>query len=294
MRTTSATLVGGLTFPESPRWHDGRLWYLDLPSYSLHAVTLDGHDELIEQLDDRPATFDFLPDGTPAVAMQHQMRIVRAGDRSLYADLTELEHRGSRFWKFGDMVIDGQGRLYIGCKLPPDHPAHGGDDGADAVVLVTPDGGARVVDGCRASPNGMAVTDDGGRLIVAESMRSRLTEWAVSGDGSLTGAHVFAELGTTLPDGICVDREGACWVAGLHTGEVTRVSAGGRVLESVKAAEQRFPVAAMLGGPDRRHLFVLSCAAPAGRVNSWEDCIQATGYVEVVEVDVPGAGWPAN
>lgn len=294
MPKTTTTLVGGLTFPESPRWHDGRLWYLDLPSHSLRAVDLDGRDELVEKFDHRPATFDFLPDGSPVVALQHRMEIIRAGDRSLYADLSELENQGRRFAKFGDLVVDGRGRLYIGCALPREDPAQPWAEFEDAVVLVDTDGSARVVAERCVSPNGIAVSADGSRLILAESMASRLAEWTVATDGSLTDARVFAEVGANVPDGICADAEGAIWVAGLYTREVVRVHGGGRVSESVKADGGRLTIAAMLGGPDKRHLFVLTCQTPNGQLTSWEDVLQATGYIEVIEVGVPGGGWPSN
>lgn len=288
------TLVEGLTFPETPRWHDGRLWYLDLPAHSLRAVDLSGRDELIEKFDERPQSLEFLPDGSPVIAFAHTMQIIRLTDHSIYADLSELESQRTRMVKLNDMVVDGRGRLYIGCAAPHRDAEHTRRERQDAIAVVDGNGASRIVaDGC-VSPNGLAVTPDGGRLVAAETLLSRLVQWTIAEDGSLSSADTFAEVGDNVPDGICGDAEGAIWVAGVFTGQAIRVHDGGLVSDSVTVADGRFPIATMLGGPERRHLFILSCKTPNGQLKSWADTLQATGYVEVVEVAVPGGGWPAN
>ena len=99
----------------------------------------------------------------------------------------------------------------------------------------------------------MVITPDGRTLIISESFAGRLTAFGIDGDGGLSGRRVFADgLG---PDGITMDAEGAVWVsAGGFS--VVRVAEGGRVLQRVGLAENRAPFALMLGGPDRRTLFI--------------------------------------
>lgn len=295
MSRKSTVLVEGLTFPESPRWHEDRLWYLDIPGYSLRRVDLNGRDELVEKFEDRPSAVDFLPDGTPVVALAHRKQIIRLPDRSVYADLSHLENRGTRFHEVADMVVDGLGRLFIDCIMPGRDLDRPGEDFGDAIAVVEPNGECRVATDGVYSPNGLAITPDGRRLIVAEPLLARLAAYTIAGDGSLTDRQIFAELGDNLPDGICIDAEGAIWASGLYTGQAVRVHDGGAVSDSVVIGDGRLAIATMLGGSDRRHLFIATCKLAEGRkLDSWDSVCSATGFLEVAEVHVAGGGWPAN
>ena len=103
-------------------------------------------------------------------------------------------------------------------------------------------------------PNGMVITPDGKTLIVGETFGRRLTAFDIGADGSLANRRVWAELGNSLPDGICLDAENAIWVACPTASEVIRVKQGGEVAERIKVETDAF--ACMLGGADGRTLFV--------------------------------------
>jgi sugar lactone lactonase YvrE len=89
-----------------------------------------------------------------------------------------------------------------------------------------------------------------------------------------------------VPDGICLDAEGAVWYADPLADEAVRVAEGGQVLDRV--ATDRGCYACMLGGPDRTTLFLLT----AGATQPEEAARQLSGQVVSVPVDVAGAGWP--
>ena len=100
--------------------------------------------------------------------------------------------------------------------------------------------------------------------------------------------------GDVAPDGITLDAEGAVWV---QTGfSVARVAAGGQVLQRVDLPEGRAAFALMLGGPDRRTLFILTAEwrlADDHVVNL--DRLTTgprTGEILALPVEVPGAGRP--
>src|SRR2546428_3357401 len=59
------TLLTGLAFGESPRWHEGRLWVADWGAQEILAVTLEGQREVIVKVSfpSFPMCFDWLPDG---------------------------------------------------------------------------------------------------------------------------------------------------------------------------------------------------------------------------------------
>jgi FAD/FMN-containing dehydrogenase len=154
-----------------------------------------------------------------------------------------------------------------------------------ALTLVTPDGAAREVADGVAFPNGMAITPDGGTLIVAESYAGRLTAFDIEADGSLSNRRVWAALGEgEAPDGICIDAEGAVWYGSVPKQHCVRVREGGEVLRTVELDRGCF--ACMLGGEDGTTLFMVA--------NRWGDpeSTERTGQVLTVQAPAPRAGRP--
>jgi sugar lactone lactonase YvrE len=182
------------------------------------------------------------------------------------------------------MVVDDRGRAYVG-NFGWD--LHGGGDPRLAnLILVTPNGDARVAASDLDFPNGCVITPDGRTLIIGETMAARLTAFDVAEDGGLSNRREFARLEGALPDGICLDAEGGIWVASPISREVLRVVEGGAVSDRIALDQQAF--ACMLGGPERRHLFV--CTAGSSEPDK---CVaNRDARIEVVEVEVPGAGLP--
>ena len=182
------------------------------------------------------------------------------------------------------MVTDARGRSYVG-NFGFDFEKREAPRTA-ALALVYPDGQVRVAAEDLSFPNGTVITPDGRTLIVGESFGSRLTAFDVAEDGSLSNRRVWAQLEKAVPDGICLDAEGAIWVASPMSNEVLRVREGGEVTERIRVATQA--IACMLGGPKRTTLFVCTSESLTA-----EDCrAKRSAKIEVVEVSVPGAGLP--
>lgn len=291
--TRARVLTAGSVYTESPRWHDGRLWYLDVGTSSLKTVDLEGNSELVEKFDQRPHAIDFLPDGTLLVALDSR-QIMRLDDHEVYADLSELTNDGRAFDGLVDMVIDGQGRAYVGCAMGGRDYSQRSEDLGDAIAVVDPDGSVRIGAVGVYSPNGLAITADGAQLIVAEPWLSRLAGFDIVANGSLGRRRVVAELGEDMPDGICVDAESAIWVGAMAARQALRVDAQGRIAGTVTLDEGHWAIATMLGGPEGRHLFIASCHLPTGQLRSWEDARQAQAAIQVAEVGVERGGWPSN
>lgn len=278
-RTT--ILLEGLVFPEGPRWHGGKLWFSDMHAYRVMTVDLDGRRETVVDVPGQPSGLGWLPEGQLLVVSMTDRRLLRlaAGGLVEVADLSNLAS-----YHCNDMVVDAHGRAYVG---------HFGFDAlaqqpfrTAEIILVTPDGGARVVADALHFPNGTVITVDGRTLIVGETAAGRLTAFDVDSNGSLGGRRLWAQLDGPLPDGICLDAEGAIWVASPFSAEVVRVREGGQITDRIGVSTQAF--ACMLGGADRRTLFV--CTAETAFPE--EARAKRTGRIEVVEVDVPGSGFP--
>jgi sugar lactone lactonase YvrE len=183
-----------------------------------------------------------------------------------------------------DMVVDAQGRAYVGNFGFDLHARE--KVRTMALALVLPSGEARIAARDLTFPNGCVITPDGRTLIIAETMALRLTAFDIAADGSLVNRRVFAQLEKRVLDGICLDAEGAVWVASSISAECVRVHEGGRISATVKVATQAY--ACMLGGPDRKTLFICT-AADSDPVK----CVAArSGRIGTVRVDVAGAGLP--
>jgi sugar lactone lactonase YvrE len=275
-------LLGGLGFAEGPRWHDGRLWFSDMGAARVVAVDLDGRAEVVLEVPTRPSGLGWLPDGRLLVVSMRDRRVLRLepdGEVVVHADLADLAS-----FDCNDMVVDGLGRAYVG-NAGFDLSARPLEVRAAEVVLVTPDGEARVVDDEVVFPNGSVVTPDGSTLVVAETFGQCLTAFTIAEDGALTDRRTFASLRGTSPDGICLDAEGAVWVADANGSACLRVREGGEVVDRVDTGRGCF--ACMLGGADRRTLFLMTAEGFEGAAIR-----RRTAAIEVVEVEVPGAGYP--
>lgn len=276
--------VKGLAFPEAPRWHAGALWLSDFYQRRVLRVTAEGSVEAVAEVPGQPSGLGWLPDGRLLVVSMKDRRLLRQDGRELVeaADLSRLAA-----WPCNDMLVDGQGRAYIG-NFGFDLHARA-PFAPTSLLLVTPEGRVQVAADDLHFPNGTVLTPDGRTLIVAESYGQRLTAFDVAADGMLGRRRVWAQLeGKGVgPDGICLDAEGAVWLASPVSREVLRVKEGGEVVDRIPTDGQA--VACMLGGDDRRTLFVLT-----GRVlvTPQQSLDERSGAIWRTRVAVPGAGLP--
>ena len=276
-------LLAGLAFGESPRWHEGRLWFANWGAQEIIAADLEGRSEVMLHAPTTiPFCIDWLPDGRLLIVSGREgllLRRERDGSLATHADLNSLAHG------WNEIVVDGRGNIYVnggGFDLMA------GEAFAPGIIaLVAPDGSARQVADGVAFPNGMAVTPDNSTLIIAESYGRRLTAFDITADGGLSNRRVWADLGDGVPDGICVDAEGAVWYADVPNKRCARVREGGEVLQSIDFDRGCF--ACMLGGPDKRTLFVLAAEwrGPTNMIGA-----ARTGQLLAVGAPAPGVGFP--
>ncbi len=277
------TLISGLAYGESPRWHEGRLWLSDMGTHEVVAVDPDGRGEVIARVPGMPMGTGWLPDGRMLIVSCRDgilLRRDRDGSLATHADLAKLSRH-----PWGDMVVDGRGNAYIG-NLGFEFP--GGVFTTGIVALVGPGGSTRQVADGVAFPNGMAVTPDNATLILAETYGHRLTAFDIGADGRLSNRRVWADLGgDAYPDGICLDADNAVWYADVPNRCCTRVAEGGAALQTIRLDRGCFACA--LGGEDRRTLFLAaaSFSGAAGMAGGTR-----TGQVLTVPAPAPGVGWP--
>ena len=273
-------LLIDLLLGESPRWHDGRLWFTDWGAQRIVAVDPEGRSEVVTAVQSFPFSIDWLPDGRLLIVSATARQLLRAepdGTLVTHADLAGISEK-----PWNEIVVDGRGNTYLN-NIGFDFP--GGEVGPGIIAVVTPDGVARQVADNVEFPNGMAVTPDDSTLIVAESYAKRLTAFDIASGGGLSRRRVWADLEDGVPDGICLDAEGAVWYADVPNQRCVRVREGGEVLQTVDVDRGCF--ACMLGGSDRRTLYIMAAQWPAAAAG-----VQRTGMVVTAPAPAPGVGRP--
>ncbi len=275
-------LVDGLCFGEGPRWHNDKLYFSDMHAGTVYTVDTNGTLETVVQLDDdQPSGLGWLPDGRLLIVSMTARKLL-VYDGSVLNDMADLSHLAS--YHCNDMVTDALGRSYVGNF---GFNLHSGEGFKKAeLILVDPDGQARIVADELAFPNGTVITADGRTLIVGESMAARLTAFDIQPDGSLTNRRLWAKLDGAVPDGICLDTAGGIWVASPSSNEALRVEEGGAVTDRVAVENGAF--ACMLGGPNGKTLHILTSGT-----SDPETCArEQSAAVEIIDVKHAGAGWP--
>jgi sugar lactone lactonase YvrE len=279
------TFLTGLGVGESPRWHEGRLWFANWGAQEVVAVDLLGAREVIARSPSVAGySIDWLPDGRLLMTGQELLRREADGSLVRHADLSGLSRHG-----WNEIVVDGRGNIYVN-SVGFDFGQEGFRPGT--IALVTPDGAVRQVAADIHFPNGMVVTPDNRTLIVAESFAGRLTAFDIAPDGGLHNRRVWADAGGPgSGDGICLDAEGAVWCSVVREGAAAclRVREGGAVLQRIELERACF--ACMLGGEDRRTLFMMVAEWPG--VEHMDELFRSrSGQVLSARAPAPGVGWP--
>ena len=274
-------VVDNLHFPEGPRWRDGRLYFSDFYQHKVLAMSPAGELDVVVEVPQQPSGLGWMPDGRLLIVSMLDRKLMRFDGRVLeeHADLNPVAA-----WYCNDMVVDAQGRAYVG-NFGFDTQGDAEERLAD-LALVYPDGHVVKAAEGLAFPNGSVITPDGRTLVVAETRANRLSAFDIAPDGTLSGRRVWADLGGNFPDGICLDADGAIWVADPRNHCVLRVHEGGRRSREIDTA-QYGAFACMLGGETGSTLYI--CTALASGLAAQR---QRAGRIERVDVDVPRAGLP--
>ncbi|MGH2896826.1 MAG: SMP-30/gluconolactonase/LRE family protein [Solirubrobacteraceae bacterium] len=238
--TETHLVADGLGFPESTRWHDGRVWLCNWGAGEVLAVTIDGEREVMARVAPQtiPFSIDWLPDGRLLIVDGPRQQLLRQESDGTLESAADFSALGPG--PFNELVVNAAGGAYV-------------NGGPGSIVCVGADGTVREVARELKWPNGMALLADDRTLVVADSHAEQLHAFDVGDDGRLSGRRVWADL-DHAPDGICADADGAVWVASVPGERCVRVAEGSEVLNTVTVDRGCF--ACMLGGDDGRTLFI--------------------------------------
>jgi sugar lactone lactonase YvrE len=136
-------------------------------------------------------------------------------------------------------------------------------------------------------------------MIVNETFGHRISAFEIDADGGLSERRDWASFGpvpattdvgealgqlSVAPDGMCLDAEGAVWIADALGNRALRVREGGEVLQEISTGDTGV-YALALGGADGRTLYL--CTAPGFAEHERRHSREAK--LLAARVDVPGA-----
>ena len=217
---TLVDVQSGLKFAKSPQWIERKLTFLDIHDRCIKSADMDGNVQTIGAL-------PHLPDSLHALAARP----------CLY-----------------DTVVDSHGGMYvadIGFDFldPLVDPVPNG-----MIIYVNADGESSVAAEELYFPGGLIIPLDNKTLIIAESLRHRLTAFAIGAAGALGNRRVWAQFDDDInPQGICMDRDGSIWIAGAGR-RALLVEEGGVIKQQVTTERPVFATA--IGGLDQDFLFL--------------------------------------
>mgnify|MGYP006119795689 FL=1 len=283
-------LMDGLTFGEGPRWHDGKFYFSDFYSHKVFSLDMEGNSEVIVEVPGQPSGLGWMPDGTMLIVSMKDKKLLSFINNTLseVADLSDLAG-----FHCNDMVVDDRGNAYIGNF---GFNTYSGEEIKPAnLILVRPGEDPCVAADNLLFPNGAVITPDGRTLIVGETYAARLTSFDINQDATLSNRRVWADFTldakegeVPVPDGMCLDAEGAIWVASPTTADVIRIKEGGEILDRIPVETNAY--ACMLGGDDLKTLFI--CTSKASGVDPDAALREKSGKIETIKVEVPGTGKP--
>lgn len=280
-RRISSFVDQHLHFPEGLRWHGEELWFSDFGTRRVSSVDLSGKLTQRAYVGGQPSGLGFRPDGTPLVASTYDRNVlaIEPGGLKIFGSPGKVVSGPTN-----DMAVDRVGRAYVTGFGYEAYYETFSDSKTTRIVMVDLDGSVSLQGEELYMPNGIAFSPDGSLLIVSETTRNRLTAFNVAADGTLSGKRLFADLGHRSPDGICVDVEGAVWVACWRNGALVRVRDGGELVEEiiVSGGDHWVPSCA-LGGKDGRTLYFSVARTDMERARQG----MHEGIIQMAEVDVP-------
>jgi sugar lactone lactonase YvrE len=219
-----SVLVPGLQFPESPRWWNGELWFVDGPSVKVLRANgkLCVHTEIqCPLLIGLTAT----PRGGYLVGDAIGRRIWSVSERGkadLFIDLS-----GTTPFMINEIMTLADGSLIvsdIGFDV-----LNGAEPKAARLIRVAADKSISRTGSAMLFANGMVSVGNGSEIFVAETFGQRIWHYRLAESGGLDAGHPIAT-GCVGIDGLALAPDSTFWYASHVSGDVVHLDDGGQEL----------------------------------------------------------------
>jgi gluconolactonase len=158
---------------------------------------------------------------------------------------------------FNDLFTDSAGRVYVGSMRSDPFDAFGRKRIPGELWRIDGEGQAVELYSGVELTNGIGVSPDGRRLYHSDTTARKIHVHDLTPEGDVSNRGVFSKADIEFPDGLCVDEEGAVWVASYGGGSVLRYTPEGDLDRRVRVPA-RDVTSVCFGGADRRDLYVVT------------------------------------
>ena len=239
---------------ESPSWDAARgiLWWIDIQGQRLLGHRPDGGAAVSIPLPSMPGLVCAASDGRLVLGLEDGLWLLDPETRRL--ELHKAVDPEDPRTRLNDGKPDAHGRLWFGTM-----DKTGGGAPIGKFMCLDTDGDLKVIRTGVVTPNAIVVSPDGRTLYFADTPTRKIERFALDpSTGTLGAPETLVEFPEGhLPDGACVDAEGALWVAIVGAGRLARFAPDGTELLSVALPVTR-PTMAAFGGTDLQQLFITS------------------------------------
>jgi sugar lactone lactonase YvrE len=268
---------------EVPFWdaRRGLLWWVDIQGQRLLAWHPETARHDVHNLPLMPGLIASLADGRLLLGLEDGLYPFEP-DHGLQERLVAVEADDPRT-RVNDGKPDPAGRLWFGTM-----ERMGSGEPIGRLYRLDLDGRLAMVRQNVRVPNGFTFAPDGKTFYFADSRTHVLEAFAYdAATGEIGPPRPFARYGETeIPDGACIDAEGALWIAVVGGNRIERRLADGTLDTIVEVPVSR-PTMPMLGGADGRTLFVTSQRRFLNREQLVREPL--AGDLLAVRVEVPAA-----
>ena len=276
----------GFRFPEGPSFDkEDNLFIVELARLCVTKIAPDGTSTVFATLGGSPTGSAFGPDGAlyvcngggrwppnestdnqpgPADSASLIQRV--AADGSFSTLIAEID--GTPINSPNDICFDNHGNFYFTDPVWPDAE---GNVYPGTICYSTTDGQAKRAHTGLLYPNGLAVSDDGGTLIVAESLTGKLQAFPILAPGELGAPREYGFLGEgSIPDGMAFDSEGRLLCAGHGTSRFHVFPPGGGEKEEELVFEDAEVSNICFGGPNFSTLHITQSGKGRVVTHEWK------------------------
>jgi len=248
-------------FPEGPLVRDGILYYAE---YGGDRVSMweEGRPHVLwSRVGSGPSAIAALGVNFAVMCFTSgEVAVISAEGRTLA--VYDRDEAGGKLLGPNDATSDGQGGIYFTLSGPWEPGPIVG-----RVMHMSVDGRIREMADDLHFANGIVRTNDGKRLLVAESEANRIISFSIALDGSLHGRKLFArmrELGedaSAYPDGLKIGPDGNLYIGHFSSGRITVAGMDGKALAVLDVPSAAAPNLAF--SEDGKTIFVTAVDDPA-------------------------------
>jgi gluconolactonase len=226
------TLISDLQFPEGPAFApDGSLWLVELKGGSL----IHYKEGIIRRIEVGGAPNGIAIDSEGRIWFcDSALNAIRCYIPKMQKVKTIVSHVGREILnKPNDLAFDRAGNLVFTC------PGESRKEPTGVVCVLSKEGRVKKIATGKYFPNGLAFTDNGKKLIIAETYKHRL--WTGDWDSEKAAwsmEKLFCDIGGPNgpggPDGMAFDEEGNLYVAVYGTGSLRMTDKDGMFIKEFK------------------------------------------------------------